>query len=319
MTQVAPTPAPTPPSQFDPTGVQYAWDSVSLGLFKTCPRKYFLTMIENWQARTPSHHLTFGIIYHSAIEGYLKVMAQPSELSREEQHNEAVHKAIKFAMIASASYAPPPNDNNKTRVNLLRTLVWYFDHFGLSDPCTPVILQNGKAAVELSFRFQVDYDQVLCGHLDAIVQYGDHRYVLDHKTTKYTVTGASAQYFFEKFNPDNQMTLYALGAAVAFHTPVKGIIIDAAQIGVSFSAFQRGFTYRNEPQLQEFLENFYTYRRTAEVYHRTGVWPMNETACDNYGGCAFRGICSKSPLVRDRFLRTDFTQDQPRWNPLIPR
>jgi len=154
--------------------------------------------------------------------------------------------------------------------------------------------------------------------LDQIVSFGEGVYVLDHKTTKNTVTGASASYFFQGFNPDNQMTLYSLAASVAFATPVKGVIVDAAQVAVNFSAFSRDFTHRNGAQLQEFLEGVYSYRRMAEIYHRQGFWPMNETACGNYGGCEFRDICSKSPSVRERFLATTFTQEKP-WNPLEPR
>lgn len=314
------------PSPLDDSGVQYAWDSTSLGLLKTCPRKYQLTILQNWQPKRRSHHLDFGIYYHTAIEGYLKLMYSPelALLSNLDRHEHAVRSVIRQALIDSEHYQPGPKgstgaiDTAKTRRNLIRSLVWYFEEYGLRDNCKPVILANGKPAVELSFRFEIGRDLMLAGHLDQIVWYGDHQYVLDHKTTASTVTGSSKQYYFKNFNPDNQMSLYALGASVAFHTSVKGVIIDAAQVAVGFTAFSRDFTHRSEPQLQEFLEGVYSYRAMAEGFHRAGFWPMNETACGNYGGCAFRDICGKSPSVRERFLRTDFTQDKP-WNPLEPR
>lgn len=322
------------PSPFDASGVQFAWDSVSLGLLKTCPRKYQLAMILNWQPKIRSHHLDFGIYYHSAIEHYLKLKASWKAWATENElyqftdqqalHDHCVRLAIRKALIDSWGYVPgidkktgqPKTD--KTRQNLIRSLVWYFEHYGLSDPCSPVILSNGKPAVELSFRFEIGHDLMLAGHLDQIVKYGDDQYVLDHKTTSSTITGASKRYYFEGFSPDNQMSLYSLGASVAFHSPVRGVIIDAAQIAVGFTAFGRDFTHRSPAQLDEFLQGVYAYRRAAESYHRNGFWPMNETACGNYGGCAYRGICSKSPQVRDRFLLTEFTQDKP-WNPLEPR
>jgi len=303
------------PSPFDDDGVQYAWDSTSLGLLKTCPRKYQLSMVLNWQPKERSYHLTFGILYHSGIELYLKQRALGAS------YDEAVRMAIKETLIDSFGYRPGEKkgapDNAKTRENLIRTLVWYFETYE-NDHCKPVILRDGRAAVELSFRFEIGHDLILSGHLDQIVQFGEHKYVLDHKTTASTVTGASARQFFKNFNPDNQMTLYSTAAMVAFQTPVKGVIIDAAQIAVGFSAFARDMTHRSEAQIQEFIHGVVTYRRMAEVYHRTGFYPMNETACGNYGGCQFRDICSLSPQVRERFLRTDFTQDKP-WNPLEPR
>jgi len=311
------------PSPFDDTGTQYAWDSTSLGLLKTCPRKYQLSMVLNWQPKKRSHHLDFGIYYHSAIERYHKLMIDWPELAPSEElaHEISVRTVIRQALLDSFGYAPPPEKNDKTRPNLIRTLVWYFEQYGLNDNCQPVRLANGKPAVELSFRFSIGEDQMLSGHLDEIVQFGpdpEQRYIMDHKTTGSTVTGASAKYFFKGFKPDNQMTLYSLGATVAFQMPVRGVIIDAAQVAVNFSAFARDMTHRTQAQLDEFLRGVYTYRKMAEFYHRSGFWPMNETACGNYGGCQYREICGKSPQVRESFLRTDFTQDKP-WNPLEPR
>jgi hypothetical protein len=315
------------PSPFDDDGVQYAWDSTSLGLLKTCPRKYQLSMVLNWQPKKRSYHLEFGIYYHSAIEWYEKQMALWSaadEPSRQEWHEITLRSTIRKALIDSFGYEPGDDlktgnqKNDKTRFNLIRSLVWYFEQFGLNDPCETVILTNGKPAVELSFRFDIGGGILLSGHLDRIVTYGDGTYVMDHKTTASTVTGASARYFFKNFNPDNQMSLYSVGAAIAFATPVKGVIIDAAQVAVGFTAFGRDFTHRTERQLHEFLEGVHSYRRQAEIFTRDGFWPMNESACGNYGGCQFRDICSKDPAVRERFLLTDFTQDHP-WNPLEPR
>lgn len=321
------------PSPFDQYGVQYAWDSVSLGLLKTCPRKYQLTIVLNWQPKTRSHHLDFGIYYHSAIETYLKHKAEVrleaknigrslSEGDEEILHMNAVRKAVAYAMTASKNYLPGMKkgvvDTAKTRSNLIRALVWYFEHYK-KDNCKTVILNNGKPAVELSFRFSIGGDLMLAGHLDHLVEFGDTgTYVQDHKTTSSTITGASARYYFQQFNPDNQMTLYTTAAQVAFQTPVKGVMIDAAQLAVSFATFARDFTHRSKSQLEEFIETVHMYHRTAEIYNRAGFWPMNESACGNYGGCAFREICSRAPQVRERFLKTDFTQDKP-WNPLEPR
>jgi len=303
------------PSPFDDDGVQYAWDSTSLGLLKTCPRKYQLSMVLNWQPKERSYHLVFGILYHSAIELYLKTKALGGD------HEHSVRVSVRQCLIDSFGYKPGEKksgpDNAKTRENLIRTLVWYFEHYR-DHPAKTVVLSNGRPAVELSFRFEIGHDLMLSGHLDHIVKFGDGNYVEDHKTTASTVTGASARYFFAGFNPDNQMTLYSTAAMIAFNTPVKGVIIDAAQIAVGFSAFARDMTHRSEAQIREFLHGVVEYRRMAENFHRQGFWPMNETACGNYGGCAFRDICSKSPQVRERFLRTEFTQDKP-WNPLEPR
>ena len=66
------------PSPFSPTipGLQLAWDSTSLGVFKRCPREYYFTIILGWVPRTTSVHLTFGIMLHKAREIYEKAIKE---------------------------------------------------------------------------------------------------------------------------------------------------------------------------------------------------------------------------------------------------
>jgi hypothetical protein len=44
---------------------------------------------------------------------------------------------------------------------------------------------------------------------------------------------------------------------------------------------------------------------------------MNDTACDHYGGCVFREICSKDPRVQQMYLESNFKKEP--WDPLKVR
>ncbi len=91
----------------------------------------------------------------------------------------------------------------------------------------------------------------------------------------------------------------------------------AAQIMVGFTRFARGFTYRTDAQLDEWYENLKYWLGLAKQYAEANFWPMNYKSCNNYGGCVFRKVCSKSPEVRQKFLESDFVKHP--WNPLVPR
>ncbi len=312
------------PSPFDSDGVQYAWDSTSLGLLKECPRKYFYKMICGWDRQRKSHHLIFGQLLHTGLETYDKVSTAmlADGIVPEDAHEIAVFSAIDKIMRESVDYQPGESkgrpDNAKTRENLIRVLVWYFENYGKDDNSKVVVLPNGKPAVELSFKVGVAHGLILCGHLDKVVEFGRDQYVMDHKSTSSTVTGASARAFFQGFNPSNQMSLYPLGAYLSYSLPIRGVIIDAIQIGVNTIAFGRDITHRHPAQMEEFLDAFYAYRKMAEQFTYENQWPMNETSCGNYGGCEFRDICARSPRIRDKFLATWFVQGE-RWNPLKSR
>jgi hypothetical protein len=114
------------------------------------------------------------------------------------------------------------------------------------------------------------------------------------------------------------MSLYTLAGQVLFNTGIRGVIIDAAQVAIGFSRFERGFTYRNPDQIDEWVNDLHYWFALAEEFAKNNYWPMNDTACGMYGGCKFRKICSKSPQVREKFLAGDFEKVEP-WNPLAVR
>ena len=306
----------TPQSPYLPgTNIQYAWDSTSLSQLKTCPRLYYYQMIEGWAPQEDSVHLRFGIEYHHALQDYdLSIAAGVL-------HNDAVHDVLRELLIRTVDFAS--EHKAKTRDSLVRTVIWYLDKYK-DDAAQTLILSNGKPAVELSFRFELDWSApnhaqpyLLSGHLDKAVTFNDEIFVMDHKTTAYE----PSSYFFDKFEPDNQMTLYTLAGKIVLDAPVRGVIIDAAQVKEDWSRFGRGFTFRTPDQLEEWHNDLHYWFALAEQYATLNVWPMNDTACDKFGGCRFRKICSKSPSVREQFLEANFIKLPPeeRWNPLKSR
>lgn len=318
------------------TNIQFAWDSTSLGLLKTCPRLYQYTMLEGWGSRDESIHLRFGIEYHTALQDYAISSANGV------RHEDAIHDTIRALHSRVYNWNPDRNSRAgkyKNRETIAGLVIDYLDHF-IDDPADTFILDNGEPAVELSFRFALDWGPqhtkgtgshvstdlyipegqpyLLCGHLDRVVNFNDALYVMDRKTSTMTLSG----YYFNQWAPSNQMTLYTLAGKVVLNSPIKGVIIDAAQVLLEKpNAFQRGFTYRTEDQLTEWLQDLRFWLHQAETYATANYWPQNDTACDKFGGCKFREVCSKSPQVREQYLKSTFDKLAPeeRWNPLKAR
>lgn len=323
------------------TNIQYAWDSTSLGLLKTCPRLYEYTMIQGWGIREESVHLRFGIEYHSALQDFAIAKSQG------QSHDDAIRTSIHALVNRVRDWSVDTTaraGKYKNRHSVVSLVIDYLDHFGHSDPSETFILDNGLPAVELSFRFELDWGPhatlketwtdddsgitghkyiqaqpyLLSGHLDRVVDYNDSLYVMDRKTSLSTL----GSYYFDQYQPNNQMTLYTLAGQIVLDTPVKGVIIDAAQVKLEQpNAFQRGFTYRTPDHLDEWLADLRYWLSSAERYATDGYWPQNDTACDKFGGCKFRGVCSKSPSVRETYLKSQFDKLEPeeRWNPLKAR
>jgi hypothetical protein len=314
-----------------------AWDSTSIGYLKTCPRLYQYIMIEGWSHGNESVHLRFGIEVHLALQAY--DMSRANGIS----HEDSVFDVIRDLYERTYDWNPEPNPSNprdpvkyKNRSTLVSLVLDFLDAH-TADPCETYIMENGKPAVELSFQFELDWGPayvaatdvspdeahpgqpyILCGHLDKVVTFNSALFVKDYKTT----TTTPSSYYFAQYEPNNQMTLYTLAGKVVLNAPIRGVCIDALQVKLNEPhAFVRGFTYRTPDQLDEWLNNLTILLRQNETYAQANYWPMNDTACDKFGGCKFRDICSKSPSVRERFLRADFIQlpENERWNPLKQR
>jgi hypothetical protein len=317
------------------TSVQFAWSSSSLDLLKTCPRLYQYTMIDGWQSRDESIHLRFGIEYHTALQEYAISKAKGIK------HEDAIHDTIRslhtrvFNWVVDRS---PRAGKYKNRESIISLVIDYLDHFA-DDPAETFILESGEPAVELSFRLEMDWgpqadrrsiiDEIrklpegdignqvsiplgqpylLCGHLDRIVNFSDNLYVMDHKTSMSTLSG----YYFNQWSPSNQMTLYTYAGNIILHSSIKGVIISAAQIKLEEpNAFQRGFSYRTPDQLQEWTEDLRFWLGQAEAFATAQYWPQNDTSCGKFGGCKFREVCSKSPQVRDSYLKASFDKIDP--------
>jgi hypothetical protein len=308
------------------THTQYAWNSTCLGLLKTCPRLYQYVVIQGWGSRDESIHLRFGIEYHSALQDYAIARASGTP------HEDAIRETIRLLHARVFDWLPDRSTRAgkyKNRESIVGIVIDYLDHFA-EDPAETFILGDGTPAVELAFRFELDWGPrygatpepqtcddpdagpmqpyLLSGHLDRVVNFADGLYVMDRKTSMSTLS----TYYFNQFSPSNQMSLYTLAGKIMLNSPIKGVIIDAAQVLLTQpNSFQRGFTYRTDDQLDEWLVDLRHWLHNAETYATNGYWPQNDTSCDKFGGCKFREVCSRSPRVRDAYLKATFDKLDP--------
>jgi PD-(D/E)XK nuclease superfamily len=290
-------------SPFLPDGRQWAWNSSTLGPAKDCARKYYYEVILGYVMKEENVHLVFGGAFAKAVERYHRLLTEGAT------HDDALHSVVHQAMLETHGQLEPDaladmrgSAKVKTREILIRSIIWYLEEYK-DDPCETIVLADGKPAVELTFKFPITDEIWLTGHLDRLVNYAGNTYVQDQKTT-----GASiGSWYFKRYNPDNQMSLYTIAGEVMWKTPVHGVIIDAVQVAVGFTKFERGMTQRTPEQNQEWLKDaVYWIERTWEA-EKQG-WPMNDSACQKYGGCPFIEVCSKSPQVRGDYLEGGYVK-----------
>lgn len=312
-------PLDTARKSFDAKGRQWAWDATSLETASACLRKYYYMMQANIRPASSSVHLLFGGAYAAALERFYLLRAEGLSVE------DALRDIVRFALVKTYEYDADGNpkqpvpflDNNKSRLSLIRSLVWYVDQFAVEDDdgIKTYHLADGKPAVELSFMVEFDGDIAWCGHLDRVVEYGGSLYWMDQKTT----SQALGPYYFDGYRPHNQFMGYTWAGQVVLQSPVAGGIVDAAQIGVNFTRFMRQPITYAAAQLEEWRENALYHIAAARTAAESGRFPMNLASCGNYGGCPYRRLCAKSPSVREQFILGDYVHPEQPWDPAVPR
>lgn len=283
------------------TQFQTHWDSVSLVALKTCPRLYFYKIVQGWTLFPHPSTLQFGIAYHTLQETFHKLIAHGVD------QETTLLRCVRLAGLLGERL--PPGRNERTKETLVRAIVWHEAQFH-KDPAVTAIKKNGMPAVEFSFTLPIaDVDNTpiyLCGHIDRIVQFQGDTWIQDYKTTKSQLN----ERFLAQFKPNSQVSGYATAGYILstqpnniFPSTPKGVIIDGVELGVTYTRFQRFVLRFTQLELNEWLSDFIAIIRTvARGYAEQERWPMNESACGNYGGCEFHSVCSRNPAEREMLL-----------------
>jgi len=272
------------------------FDSQLLKGAEKCLYYYKLKFIDGWASTQPSVHLEFGKHFATALERYYTLCKEGAP------SNEALITVI-YSTLVETWQNFPEGHNYKTRENLIRTIIWYVDQF--EDEDVEII------SLEQDFTLDTGDGIMLSGRLDRLVRYSGALYIMDQKSTGSTIGPT----FFKQFDLDSQMSLYTFAGRAIFNLPIKGVIIDAAQIAVGFSRFERGFTFRTDTQLEEWYADALFYINLIQTAISNDSFPRNRSSCDKFGGCEFRDYCAKSPEVREAFLQADYKR-RGVWDPI---
>jgi hypothetical protein len=281
--------------------IQRVWDPSSLDSFHRCPRYYKYSVLD--RLRTKGDAVTgFGTLLHDSVEQYDRARVEGKPWA------EAVQLAVAHAMKTSRNFRTEAagftgkGQNERTRETLVRAIVWYCDQFR-DDKMTTAVLPDGTAALEVRFEVPIEGTEYrLSGRLDKLAWLNDSLYVIERKTTAKTL----GPWYFDFYNPNTQVTAYIWAARQFLGLPVEGVIIEAFQTAVSFTRIGRGMCTRTADQLAEFERDMKIYIEHAEKFARDEYWPMNESACGNYGGCKFRPVCARPAHMRQAWLDEEF-------------
>jgi len=293
--------------------IQFAFDSTSIGLWKTCPKKYYYSIVLGYEPRVMAPPLAFGIAFHTVMEVWEKLLS-----CKVDKHT-AFTRVVRLAGLLGDTL--PLGDTSRSKETLVRSVIWYLDTFW-EDKAITITLPNGKPAVEMHFQLPfMEYlgnEVFICGHIDRLARWQGQVFVSDFKTSKYQLDN----HFFSQFKPNTQLPLYLTACHLIAETiqdfpSAHGVIVDGVQLGVNFSRFARQIIPFSLEEINEYILDLQYWITRAMDACKENYFPQNTESCQKYSGCQYLEVCSKSPARRQMYLEGNFVKRV--WNPLIPR
>lgn len=261
-----------------------------------CAHKGYWAFIRNLVPATPSIHLHAGGAYAQAMEEARRAFHEHGKTA-----DEAVDAGYRKLTEAYGDFdfANGFENHNKGLANLQQGYLDYFMEYPLDrDDLKPVIMPNGKAALEFSFTIPTEVAHpvtgqpiLYAGKFDMLAELNGTLYVVDDKTTSQLGSQWSQQW-----DLNSQFTGYC-AAARQMGYPVAGAIIRGIGLLKTKITHQQVILSRPEWQIERWWNQIH---RDLKLF--ISMWEADDgtgrefsyalgSACTSYGACAYKRLC----------------------------
>lgn len=297
-------------------------DSTIMATLRSCPMKLRRTYLEHWKPKYESVHLVAGGAFAAGLEVARRCYYEGGEgtiggetLQIEPGDAERAVAAGLFALIQHYGDFEPPEGSAKTLDRMCGAFEFYFDRYPLGqDGTSPLLLPNGKRAIEFSFALPLPFNHPVTGNpvlytgrADMVCEFAGGIYVVDDKTT--SSLGPS---WAKQWEMRSQFTGYNW-ACREYGIETAGSMVSGVSILKTRYDTQRHVTYRSPYEIDRWLEQTVRDLERLQRMFESGWFDYAlDGACAEYGGCGFLNVC-KSPSPED-WLPTYFAKKV--WDPL---
>jgi hypothetical protein len=265
--------------------------------------------VQDWKPKGQSVHLVAGAAFAKGLEVTRKSFYEESA-----SRDDAIAKGLGALMSAYGDFECPA-DSAKSLERMCGAFEYYWDNYALNhDDAYPVLMPGGKRAIEFSFSIPLpvnnpatDQPLLYCGKMDAIINYSSNILICDEKTT-----GSLGPTWSRKWDLRGQFIGYCWAARES-GIRVDGAIVRGVSILKTKYETQQAIVMHADWQLSRWYEELLDTITLMRIYWQRQRWPHDYSdSCADYGGCAFKEVCSSQH--EEQWLETYF--ERRRWNPV---
>lgn len=287
-------------------------DSSMLNTFRSCPRQFAESYVNQIGLPGTNIHLHFGACFARGLE-----VARKGFYIEGLSEEQAIEKGINSALLQWGDYEPPPKPKTfKTWGGLVELLLSYFKQWPMgSDVVRPAF---GESAIEFSFGHPLDIQHpdhggsvIYAGRFDMLGAIDRMPVVVDEKTTSRNFDSQ----WSSGWNIRGQFIGYIWACRVA-DIPVDKVLVRGCSIMSAGPGFIQDFVTVADHMIDRwFRQTFIDIKRMVESY-KEGYWDYNfGDACKDplsSRRCAYQTLCEASH--REDWLQ--HFEKKPAWNPL---
>lgn len=254
-------------------------DSTAAKLLKTCPRKYFYTIVLGFREKSTPFYFAFGGAYHKFRE--VLTQSKGDLVLSLNAAGDYWSKGVKL------TGEPPVGSKYDflTGKRLLASCKDTYEHWKKERDQGRLIVLQSELAFSVALK---DGVTLIGGRADEILRWGGKLWGRDFKTSS-----KMGPFYERTLEPNDQFTRYTLAESLLCGEQVQGQLVE-----VLYNTKKEGpklvtlTTTRTQAQLAQWEdEQIYINTQVLAKYREDDIWPQHEINCPF---CPFRVIC-KAP------------------------
>lgn len=270
-------------------------DNTALSTARSCPYKYYASMVLHRRRDKKSAPLHYGTVMHKLLEIFYKT------------NDPRLAKVVAIKLYQGKD---TPGDY-RTLDRALLVFDEYVEKYGLADPRREVTVGYPESpAIELSTNVILPRTGISYAvRIDRVFRVGTRLYIEDHKTS--SQFGSS---FFKEYYYSPQMMGYLRAAELLFDEKIHGIRINAIITRKNDTEFQRETISYQRSVIDHWEDETARMQEQIATWHATGHFPKSFNCFPKWGACEYLDVCNLPADLQARALEQDFTLDP--WDPL---
>lgn len=270
-------------------------DSSRLATFRTCPYKYKLQYLDNWQPKEKSIHLVAGSAFAKGVE----ITRRSYFVEHIRDRDECLYRGVQALLTEYGDI--DAGDSPKTFWRMAGALEHYFQQYPLEDDgCIPISINNQigiEYVIELPLSVAGKY-HLFKGRCDAVVKFAGGNYIIDEKTTSRLGYSWGTQWDMR-----SQFTAYAYIMQYLLDIKIDGIIVRGVSILKNGYDTAQVITTRSQHEMEVWYRRLCEDVEMMNRYEQTGYYPLNlEGGCVEYNGCPFQRVCRSPDDKKEAWL-----------------